>query len=313
MQNRYTGDIGDFAKYGLLRMLEERYLLGVAWYLFPDESANNDGKYTEYLEQPDKWRHLDPALFDGLRSIVKSDRRSVQQIEATGLLDNAIFSKTPLAFKGRAGVRAAQRAKWFQNVLSELNDCGMVFADPDNGLCEDRTYAMGDRAYWKRLPLSEAHVLAAGRTGILYHHNSRRPGGHRKEIQHWLRLLGTDTLALYWTVSSKRTFFIVHPTSDIKRHIEKFARKWTPYFEFHALHESPTTSGHAVVELASQKGNRKSSKTKICPECNHVFKGRGWEGIDAHWKAKHESIMPYETAWPIIESGGAPSIEGSDG
>jgi len=25
-----------------------------------------------------------------------------------------------------------------------------------------------------------------------------------------------------------------------------------------------------------------------CPICGHVFKGHGWDGIDAHWKAKHE-------------------------
>lgn len=36
---------------------------------------------------------------------------------------------------------------------------------------------------------------------------------------------------------------------------------------------------------------------KVCPECNHVFKGKGWEGLDAHWKAKHESVMPYEQLW----------------
>ena len=33
MQDRYTGDIGDFAKYGLLRALEAGHRLGVAWYL----------------------------------------------------------------------------------------------------------------------------------------------------------------------------------------------------------------------------------------------------------------------------------------
>lgn len=32
---------------------------------------------------------------------------------------------------------------------------------------------------------------------------------------------------------------------------------------------------------------------RICPICGHEFKGKAWEGIDAHWKAKHESIMPY--------------------
>jgi hypothetical protein len=42
---------------------------------------------------------------------------------------------------------------------------------------------------------------------------------------------------------------------------------------------------------------------KICPECGHDFKGNGWDGIDAHWKAEHESTMPYKEAWPLIKSG----------
>lgn len=42
---------------------------------------------------------------------------------------------------------------------------------------------------------------------------------------------------------------------------------------------------------------------KVCPECGHVFQGNGWDGIDAHWKAKHEDAMPYSEAWPLLQSG----------
>ena len=42
---------------------------------------------------------------------------------------------------------------------------------------------------------------------------------------------------------------------------------------------------------------------KICPECGHVFKGNGWDGIDAHWRSKHEDVMPYEEAWPLLRDG----------
>jgi len=38
-------------------------------------------------------------------------------------------------------------------------------------------------------------------------------------------------------------------------------------------------------------------RPRVCPECGHVFKGNGWDGIDAHWRAKHEQIMPYEAFW----------------
>ena len=42
---------------------------------------------------------------------------------------------------------------------------------------------------------------------------------------------------------------------------------------------------------------------KICPECGHEFQGNGWDGIDAHWKAKHAELMAYQDAWPLISAG----------
>jgi hypothetical protein len=41
---------------------------------------------------------------------------------------------------------------------------------------------------------------------------------------------------------------------------------------------------------------------KVCPECGHTFKGNGWDGIDAHWKSRHEAVMPYEEAWPLLKA-----------
>ena len=54
MQDRYVGDIGDFAKYGLLRALGRRRRLGVAWYrrTEPDPPNANDGRHTDYGLNP---------------------------------------------------------------------------------------------------------------------------------------------------------------------------------------------------------------------------------------------------------------------
>jgi hypothetical protein len=41
-------------------------------------------------------------------------------------------------------------------------------------------------------------------------------------------------------------------------------------------------------------------RPRICPECGHVFKGNGWDGIDAHSRAKHEHVMPYEAFWESL-------------
>ncbi|HET7104752.1 MAG TPA: hypothetical protein VFI20_11750 [Terracidiphilus sp.] len=51
------------------------------------------------------------------------------------------------------------------------------------------------------------------------------------------------------------------------------------------------------------QGRRPRQTEKICPVCGHRFRGRGWDGIDAHWRARHEAILPYERAWPLIRSG----------
>jgi hypothetical protein len=36
---------------------------------------------------------------------------------------------------------------------------------------------------------------------------------------------------------------------------------------------------------------------RICPLCGLMFSGNGWDGIDGHWRARHEHVMPYETFW----------------
>ena len=233
MQDRYTGDIGDLATYGLLRALADGYRLGVAWYLYPDESHNKDGQHTDYLDDPDRWRHLDPDLFCALRSIVQSGRRTVRTIENSGLFSNAVFSGRRLTFAGDKQDRSTKRKNWFQETLNDLSVCDLVFADPDNGLRDNEKYQYGAVKHWKSLPLSEAQTLSAGRTGIIYHHNTRFAGGHVMEIQHWLSRLGPDSLALYWRKTSPRTFFVVHPTAYIRHRIDEFSKQWQPYFELH--------------------------------------------------------------------------------
>jgi hypothetical protein len=66
--------------------------------------------------------------------------------------------------------------------------------------------------------------------------------------------------------------------------------------------ESEDTFNATLRNLA--KSPRETGK--VCPECHHVFQGNGWDGIDAHWKARHETIMPYDEAWPLIKAGNYP-------
>lgn len=47
--------------------------------------------------------------------------------------------------------------------------------------------------------------------------------------------------------------------------------------------------------------NKRNKTEKIYPECSHQFQGKGWDGIDVHWRSKHELIVPYEETWSLLE------------
>lgn len=221
-------------KYGLLRAIANGATFGVAWYLLPDEAHNDDGRHIAYLNDPYRWRSRDPELFDGLSHIVAADQRRVSAIEISGLLPGAKYASEPLMFDGASAEAKQQwRRAWFWRVLARLSGCDIVFADPDNGLCENERFRPGRTKDWKRLPLSEAMDLAAGRTGIFYHHNTRRKGGHWREIKYWSERLGNNTIALRWRAYSSRTFFVVNPTPAVAERIEAFEKAWSPQASLH--------------------------------------------------------------------------------
>ncbi|GGL57417.1 3-keto-5-aminohexanoate cleavage enzyme [Wenxinia marina] len=58
-----------------------------------------------------------------------------------------------------------------------------------------------------------------------------------------------------------------------------------------------------LVKRAPADRRAADAERKVCPECGHVFQGSGWDGIDAHWRSKHEGIMSYDDAWPLLRSG----------
>jgi len=230
MQDRYVADIGDYVKLGLLRALAEGSRLGVAWYLFPNESHNSDGKHITYLRSRELWRSHDDELFDTLSTLVTQRTRSISSLESSRVLSNAIYANEPLQSDIVSSAERAQwRKGWFDRVVTNLASCDIVFADPDNGLCLDSRFSEWQRKDWKRLPLSEAYSLAENRTAIFYHHNSRYTGGHSAEIRYWLSQFNSETLALYWGGKgsmSPRTFFVVNPSEEISKKLAEFCKVW---------------------------------------------------------------------------------------
>jgi hypothetical protein len=130
MQNHFFGDINDYYKYGLLRLLSGfgQKKIGVCWMLRPDD-APKLGQKTHYLDDPHTWRRYDPDLFDCLRKSVKDDGdRNVKRLEASNLLPSATFYSEILTDPGM------QRQSYFTEVYRRFSGVDLIFFDPDTGL-----------------------------------------------------------------------------------------------------------------------------------------------------------------------------------
>jgi hypothetical protein len=84
------------------------------------------------------------------------------------------------------------------------------------------------------MPLREAKALAKKRTAVIYHHNTRRKGGHEQEIEYWIDQLGAGTLAFRWRAYGNRTFFVINPAYNMDKVLQKFAREWGPKAEIYS-------------------------------------------------------------------------------
>ena len=237
MQNRYVGDIGDYLKLGILRAVSPGYRLGVAWWLFPDETHNRDGRHIGYLNRPDLWRHFDPALFDTLRSIVWSGQRSVGELEAADILPGAKFASGSIPDGGPIAQRQQARREWLEAVRRKLERADLLFLDPDNGL-EPAAFRPTAAKSGKSIMLCELRELTSpGRCLIVYHHQSRRKGGHHAEMKHRadrLRASGFATVdALRARPFSPRVYFLLDAPALIRQRAKQIAVDWQDCITWH--------------------------------------------------------------------------------
>lgn len=176
MQHRYVGDAGDFAKYSLLSSVangEPNLRLGVLWYLFPDESHNDDGRHVSYLKQPDM-RLRNPAVHSALHSIVSSGVRSVQAVEYSSILPSTtLFFSEIAAIRGKPADRSDYRFDWFARGLQRLRSCDILFFDPDNGIetasLKKSDFRAGKYVFWREIE----QAWDAGKSLVIYNHLNR--------------------------------------------------------------------------------------------------------------------------------------------
>ncbi len=240
MKNQYVGDIGDYGKYSLLRaFIDAGVKVGVNWYLTEDDGSN-DGKFRVYLEK-DEYRKYSPIVYDELKKIVSSKKRTIKAIEKSNILPGAYFFSKKLNFKGTPSERTKSRYQWLWDSIWELSGTELVFLDPDNGLYVKDNPA--DKCAEKYVLPSEVLKYWETRHNVVYYcHRGRRT---EQQWQEYMRIMrktmpGTRVIVITFHKGTQRSFvFLVR-----KMHFEKYRKiidevlkKWDGIFSDEAIED----------------------------------------------------------------------------
>lgn len=169
MKNQYFGDINDYRKYGLLRILAARagVSIGVCWLLTEDD-RRSDGELRAYLSKPTQWRLFDAELYDRLQGLLKPNvPRRVTLAKDWRLIPNATYFEEMLDDDGDRRTAYCARAKTI------LADCDLWFYDPDIGIEVDSIppgrAGSSKYVYWTELQ----DAFQRGHSLLIYQHFPR--------------------------------------------------------------------------------------------------------------------------------------------
>jgi len=167
MKNQYVGDINDYKKYGLLRSIMSSSDINVlvAWMLTEDDGST-DGKFIEYLNDPEKWDKYDKPLYLEIAKIL-GDKNKKREV---GLIENSEILKNSRYFSDFVPDNSSNRDIWFSNLINKSRNSDLVFLDPDNGL-EIKSRKYGNKNSSKFLYWHEVEKLwSLGKSLLIYQH-----------------------------------------------------------------------------------------------------------------------------------------------
>jgi len=186
----------------LLRRLSAKgFRIGVCWMLTSDDQRG-DGRHISYLHQPEKYRHLDPQLFDALGNIVHTKKqRLVDLVERSRLIHNAQFFSETLTSVPR------EREKYFRKMRDRFTEQDLVFFDPDNGL-DVTSVRYGARGAEKYLYKEEWKTITeSGKSVLVYQHFPRvKRSVYTKKRMEQVKLEADGSEVM--SIASSRVLFI---------------------------------------------------------------------------------------------------------
>lgn len=169
MKNKYFGDINDYRKYGLLRLLIGcgEIKTAVCWMLTRDDSGP-DGGNRQYLQEPERWRSFDPQLYQFLHEkVIQCGIRDVRALEGSNMLGDCRFYTNELNDH-------SNREEYFEEFLQKARDATLVFFDPDNGMEVPSKpfgrYGSSKYLYWREVQT----CFSSGHSLLIYQHFPRR-------------------------------------------------------------------------------------------------------------------------------------------
>lgn len=127
MKHQYFGDVNDYRKYGILRALTKEGLQILVCWMLTENDERSDGKFIQYLNDPNRWRAYDPELYDALKEEVIT-RRDVACVKERNLIRHASFVDAILD-----GTPTTRRS-WLVELRQKRTNTNLVFFDPDNGI-----------------------------------------------------------------------------------------------------------------------------------------------------------------------------------
>jgi hypothetical protein len=227
VKDQYVGDINDFEKYSILRALGHAsgLPLVVCWMLTAPDSTG-EGAKVDYLLKPERYRHLEPDVFDSLSSVVGSGQRDTRAIEESGALDGASFVRRRL----EDGL--GSRTVLFRE-LHEMagNGPALIFFDPDIGIAGSSVRKAGKRSAMYLFADELADTFRRGHSVVVYQHFPRvqRPAYLSGAFGTILDLCQPPALFALW--SARIAFFVLSQeqvATSLHGAARELASRWSP-------------------------------------------------------------------------------------
>lgn len=221
MQDQYVGDVGDFGKYGLLRVLcgsnpaaDPRFRLGVVWYWLPADPKVGR-RHFGYLDPRNRrageLQRCDPDLYETLREIHDSGPQDVATVRRRRVLPSGtVYFDEPVPGDDRP------RDAWAGRALEKTEPCDLVFLDPDNGIASPAKRSRNRLSKYVLLDEVDPFVRR-GQSVVIYHHLGRRKDALSQISDQLERLHGKPGSArpfgLWYHRGTARAFLVI-PAPD---------------------------------------------------------------------------------------------------